>query len=612
MKITDVATFVVNTGFKPWRPWLFCAVRTDAGLTDYSEFDCNGGVTRGLIEPLVGEDPNHGASLNCLEKVHRRDDVDYPQRIVQLDLRSETMKRTIAIALAALVLAVMAPLAWAQKSGGTLVWGVTQAPRHLNPAVQTGFATQSPGAQIFASPLRFDDKWNPQPYLAESWSFQDDGLSLMLKLVPNATFHDGKPVTSEDVAFSIMTIKNNHAFSSMFEAVDRVDTPDPLVAVIRLKQPHPAVLYALSPPLCPIIPKHIYGDGQDLKTHPRNANPVGSGAYKFVEFKPGEHIILEKNPNYFIKGRPHFDRIIFRIFKDTNVLELAMERKEVNYSPYFVDLALLERVTKVPHLAFTDKGGEAIGTINWLAFNTKKKPFDDPRVRQAISYAIDRDFITKKLHAGRSKVATGPIAQGLPFYTAEVEHYKLNLDKANKLLDDTGLKKDGHGIRFAASIDYIPGVNEMHKNVAEYLKPQLKKIGVDLTVRASPDFPTWAKRVGGHDFDMTMDGVANWGDPVIGVNRTYLSSNIRQGVIWSNTQSYNNPKVDDLLAKAGTERNLEKRKALYAEFQQIVVSEAPIAFLNLFPFYQIYDKNLKNLPLTIWGAVAPVDEMTRE
>ena len=513
-------------------------------------------------------------------------------------------------AFAALV-ALAAAAAFAQ-SPKTLVWGTTQAPRHLNPAVQSGIATMMPGAQLFASPLRFDDKWNPQPYLAESWSFQDDGLSLLLKLVPGATFHDGKPITSEDVAFSIMTIKAHHPFSTMLAAVDRVDTPDPRVAIIRMKVPHPAILYALSPPLCPIIPKHVYGDGADPKTHPKNSAPVGSGPYKFVEFKPGEHIVLEKNANFFIKGRPHFDRVVFRIFKEARSLEVALERNEVHYVPFWADLASLENLAKKPGIAFTDKGGEAIGPLNWIAFNTKKKPYDDVRVRQAISYAIDRDFITKKLHGGRTKISTGPIAQGSPFYTAAVEPYKVNLEKANALLDAAGLKKGAGGMRFAASVDYIPGNNEQSKNIAEYLKPQLKKIGIDLTVRASPDFPTWAKRVSSGDFDLTQDSVFNWGDPVIGVHRTYLSSNIRPGVIWSNTQGYSNPKVDELLAKAAIERDAEKRKALYVEFQKIVVADAPIAFVNLLPYYQVYDKTLKGLPTTIWGPTAPIDEMRRD
>ena len=170
-------------------------------------------------------------------------------------------------------------------SGGTLVIGSTQVPRHFNGAVQSGIATALPSTQIYASPLRYDDNWNPQPYLAESWEVSKDGLTVTLKLVKNATFHDGKPVTSEDVAFSIMTIKANHPFKTMLAAVDSVDAPDPHTVVIKLAHPHPALMLAMSPALMPILPKHVYGDGQDVKSHPANLKPVGSGPYKLAEYK---------------------------------------------------------------------------------------------------------------------------------------------------------------------------------------------------------------------------------------------------------------------------------------------------------------------------------------
>ena len=108
---------------------------------------------------------------------------------------------------------------------------------------------------------------------------------------------------------------------------------------------------------------------------------------------------------------------------------------------------------------------------------------------------------------------------------------------------------------------------------------------------------------------MTMDIVYNWSDPVIGVHRTYLSSNIRQGVIWSNTQNYSNPKVDEILAQAAVESDVAKRKALYAEFQKIVVDDIPIYFINVLPTYVAYDKNLRNVNNTIWGGLSPNDEM---
>ena len=503
--------------------------------------------------------------------------------------------------------------AGAMAQGGTLVLVQPVVVRHLNSAVQSGTATGLPAAQIFASPLRYDGDgdWNPKPYLAESWSFQDDGRSLLLKIVPNATFHDGKPITSEDVAFSIMAIKANHPFSSMFAPVERVDTPSPLIAILRFSQPHPAILLALSPAFCPILPKHVYDDGQDLKTHPRNLKPVGSGPYKVTEIKPSEYIIMEKHAGFFIKDRPKFDRLVWRVIQDPAAMVLAFERKEVHYLPWLSAISVAEQLKKFPHLSVSGRGSEAIGPLGWLAFNLTKKPFDDVRVRQAISYAIDRDFITRKLHRGLTKVATGPIMPGTPYYTDKVEHYKLNLDKANKLLDDAGLKKDAQGVRLRLQIDYLPNTADNSQNIAEYLRPQLKKIGIEASVRAQPDFPTWAKRVSNYDFDVSMDAAFNYGDPVIGVHRTYLSSNIRKGVIWSNTQNYNNKKVDELLARATLERDQAKRKALYEEFQRIVVNDVPVAFTHVWQQSVVADKSLKNVPVSIWGGFTPLDTIFR-
>lgn len=111
---------------------------------------------------------------------------------------------------------------------------------------------------------------------------------------------------------------------------------------------------------------------------------------------------------------------------------------------------------------------------------------------------------------------------------------------------------------------------------------------------------------------MTMDAVFNWGDPVVGVHRTWLSTNIRKGVIWSNTQSYANPKVDELLAKAAVEPDDAKRKALYSEFQKIVVSDAPVAFVNVIPYYTATVAGLKGVPIDIWSATSPIDDLEWE
>ena len=517
-------------------------------------------------------------------------------------------KKCLTTILTALALAGGATAADAPKSGGTLVIGSTQVPRHLNGAVQSGIATALPSTQLFASLLRYDAEWKPHPYLAQSWELAPDGKSLTLHLRKDAVFHDGKPVTSADVAFSVMAVKKNHPFQTMFAPVEAVDTPDPYTVVLRMSKPHPAILLALSPALMPVLPKHIYDDGQDLKSHPRNsADVVGSGPFKFKEFKPGQEIVLEKFDKFFLPGKPYLDRIVVKINPDATNLLIGLERGDIGVLPFMTEPTILRRAKENSAIVMTSKGYEGIGALSWLAFNTARKPLNDVRVRQAIAYATDKGFITKALNAGFAKPADGPIIGTSPFATQDVAKYPLDLKKSEQLLEEAGYKKDAKGERLSLTVDYMPGSDVQGKNVAEYLRSQLKKVGIAVQVRASPDFPTWAKRIAGKDFDMTTDIVFNWGDPVIGVHRTYLSSNIRD-IIWTNTQSYSNPKVDELLEQAGTDTDADKRRALYAEFQRLVTADVPIDFLTVIPYHTLSLKKVHGLPDGIWGVISPMDD----
>lgn len=520
------------------------------------------------------------------------------------------MTRAIRATIAGLAIAVAAAVgaqAEEPKRGGTLIQAMQNTPRHLNPAVQSGIATGQPGTQLFAAPLRYDENWTPQPYLAESWEVSEDGLTVTLNLVKDAVFHDGEPITSSDVAFSIKTVQENHPFKTMFAPVESVETPNEHTAVLKLSKPHPALLLAMSSQLLPIIPEHIYGDGQDPKTHPRNSeNVVGSGPFKLVEFKRDQHIILERNEDFFIEGRPYLDRIVMRIIKDGSSRAIALENGEVQLSAFESNPRDIKRLMENDDLVVTPEGYAAIGPLAWLAFNTKREPLSDVRVRQAIAYAVDRDFITDALFLGIAQKALTGIHPGSPFYNEDVKAYELDLEKANALLDEAGYERGDDGTRFSLAVDY--GWASI-KPPAEYLKPQLKKIGIDVEVRAAPDFPTWAKRISNYDFDMTWDVVFNWGDPVIGVHRTYDSENIKEGVIWSNTQQYENPKIDELMDKAAVETDPEKRKELYAEFQRILAQDLPLYPVYAVPYHTVSNKKVGNPPRGIWATCSPLDRV---
>lgn len=511
-----------------------------------------------------------------------------------------------AVALTALATAPGLSAQEAQK-GGTLVVASVQKPRHLNAAVQSGIATGVPAAQIFATLLRYGEDFTPQPYLAESWEFSADHKVLTLKLRQGATFHDGQPITAEDVIWSLGVVKDNHPFSSMLAPVEAFEAPDPQTVVIRLKQPHPAILLVLSSSLTPVLPKHVFDDGQDIKANPKNNLPVGSGPFKVTAFEPGQHIILERYDGFFLDGKPYLDRIVIRQYQDANSGVLALESGEAQMFPLLDATRLIRRLEKSGKMTVTDKGYAGIGPLNWLAFNTKNPALSDVRVRQAIAYAIDREFVTKALHSGLSKPAIEPVVQGSPFFTEDVERYDFDLDKAKALLAEAGYGEGGQTLQLR--IDYIPDIEEQQRAIAEYVRAALAKAGVEVTVRASPDFPTWAQRVASYDFDMTMDQVFNWGDPVIGVNRTYLCSNIREGIIWSNTQQYCNEAVDKLMNEAGVEPDLAKRQQLYAQAFKQITADIPIHFINEVPYHTVYSQAVQNPPTSIWGAMGPMDEV---
>ena len=488
-------------------------------------------------------------------------------------------------------------------AGGTLLIQSTQVPRHLNGTVQSGYATAVPGTQLNASPLLIDENFEPQPYLAESWEISDDGLSVTLNLVEGAVFHDGEPITSEDVAFSITTSRDNHPFRTMFAPVTSVDTPDDLTAVINLSEPHPAILLAMSPGLLPIIPEHVYNDGQEIKEHPCNAGTdcfVGSGPFTLAEYEAGSIIRLEAFEDFFIPERPYLDEIIIEIVPDPATITLGLENGTT-------DLALpageanIVRLQGNDDVIVTAEGHAAVGQVNWLEFNLADPALSNVEVRRAIADGIDREFLTEVLQQGTTIATTTGIHQGSPFHNPDTEHYGAGVEAAQQRLADAGV--DASSISFA--VDYIPPVQLAQ---AEYVVQVLQDIGFEAELNISPDFPTWATRVATGEHQMTLNNVWNWGDPVIGVHRSYLSTN-NVGAIWTNNTGYNNPQVDALLAQAGSTFDVDERIDLYHQMQTIVNEDVPMVYLSNGVFWQAFQPRVQNPPIGVWGQLSPMHEV---
>jgi peptide/nickel transport system substrate-binding protein len=266
-------------------------------------------------------------------------------------------------------------------------------------------------------------------------------------------------------------------------------------------------------------------------------------------------------------------------------------------------VANLKRVESMPQVALTTRGYEAIGPLTWLEINLRKKELSDVRVRQAIAHSIDKKLIIDDIYLGYGKVADGPLVAASPFYNPRIRRYEHNLAQANKLLDDAGYRRGADGMRFKLTLDIIPGTSEA-VSIAEYIREQGKKVGIDYQIRLSPDFPTWAGRMANWEYDLSLDVVFNYPDPVIGVERTYISSNIKK-LVWSNTMGYSNPRVDELFEKAERETKVERRKAAYHQIQDILTAELPLIWLYEVGFATVWNKDFDGIPAGIWGTMSP-------
>ena len=480
------------------------------------------------------------------------------------------------------------------KRGGTFVVGLHVPMTHPIGAVASGLRN-IPGTQLNAGLIRMSDDYEPVPYLATEWAFGDDGKTFSFKLHPEARFHDGEDITCADVAFSIKTSQENHPFKPMFAPVTGVDGGDTKDCVINLRQPHPALLMALTPGLLPIIPQHIFDDGQDMATHPRlTRDVIGSGPFKLVEWNGNQTMRFEKNEDFFVEGLPYLDEIVMNVVPDASTNTLGIESGQFDMVSIWSGDDI-ERARQNPNIKVIDKGFEAIGSIPFFQINMRDKILSDVRVRQALGYGYDWEEYNEVVYAGQHRRQCTGIQSQSPFYNPGANCYDRDIEKAKALLAEAGYA-DG----LELTISTFPG---QLQTGAEVLKRQMAEIGVTLNIDVKPDEVTLLKEVTQENspYQLTLVGLWNWGDPVIGVNRSYNCDNRKVGVAFSNMSWYCNPDVDAKLAEAAFEIDVEKRKQLYFEAQDMINADVPVIYLTNEVWFTRMQQFVENPPDGVWG-----------
>ncbi|EXL04938.1 ABC transporter substrate-binding protein [Aquamicrobium defluvii] len=511
--------------------------------------------------------------------------------------------KQMAIASASLVSSPMLSgrVASAQAQvGGTLVHLVHPEPPNLATFSSTAIATSLAGGRAYAGLLEYDFELRPKPSLAESWIVSEDAKLITFKLRPDVKFHDGRPFTSADVKYSVLEVlKKVHprGINTLVDVQD-VETPDPYTAVFRLEHPAPHLLKILSGYESPMVPKHLF-ETTDLLNSPYANAPVGCGPFKFGGWERGKYILFERFDSYFKPGKPYLERVVELSIADASTRTAVLERGEAHLCGLGgVPLSDAAELAKLPHLAVETRGSEYFSPIIQIEINTRVKPFDDKRVRQALAYAIDRNFVLKNLWFGYGKVASGPIPSVVnQLYTTEgVKNYNVPnaLDIANNLLDEAGYKRDSSGIRFEVTHDVTPYGDEWNR-FGDHVRQRLDLLGIKTILRIE-DPATWLRRVyTNYDFQFTSDWPFALTDPVLGIHRQLHSRSIRPGVPFVNCSGWSSERTDELMDKAQREPDSRKRAALYREFQQIVVEECPIVYALEAQLPTVYNKKFTDV-----------------
>jgi len=514
-----------------------------------------------------------------------------------------------------LAAAVMASgQAMSQSAGGTMVMIAQPEPPSLAPYLSTSGPIGLVAPKVYNGLLDYDLDLNPVPELAESYTVSDDGLTVTFALREGVKWHDGEPFTSADVQFSIMEVlKQFHPRGpNSFREVSSIDTPDELTAVFNLDKPAPYMMRAFSAYESPMVPKHLL-EGKDIREAELANNPVGTGPFKFVEWKKGQYIRLDKNPDYWKEGYPLLDRIVARIIPDASTRTAAMESGEVHYGAFgAIPNIDVVRLRDSKDIGVTTDGYAMINPMALIEMNTTKAPFDNQAMRQAISLVIDRQFLIDNIWFGYGKPATSALSSnfdplGLYIPTPEFYPESPNVDAAIALLDEAGIEANSDGIRASAVIDLIP-YGEDWRRAGEYLKQALAGIGVELELRYE-DVPTWLKRIyADYDFELNVNYFYQLPDPVIGVQRHYGTDQIRQGTPFVNSTRYSNPEIDELLAAGAIESDEADRAEIYKQIQMILGQELPVVNLFEMEFLTVYNEKLKDHTVSAMGAYHSFDQ----
>jgi peptide/nickel transport system substrate-binding protein len=468
--------------------------------------------------------------------------------------------------------------------GGVLVVLADREPDELNPLTYASNPAFQAVHLMFRSLARRDSTLSGyQPDLAESWEMRPDSV-LVLRLRRDARWHDGTPVTAEDVVFTIERQQDERVASPRqadVAAVTSVTAPDSFTVEARLSRTGPYTINALLE-VVP-VPRHLLGDVDPggIRTAPFGRNPVGNGFFRFLRWEAGQNLILEANAE-MPEGRPALDRVVMRFIPDISaaMTELLAGQGDLLKIPP-------EQSPTVEAAGNVERHGAPRVRPAWIAWNTARQPVDDRNVRRAILMAVDRDRLARGLFGELGEPSLSPIPPALWEHSPDVRPIPFDPDGARRLLEEAGWRDLGtDGVRqrgnqrLRVEVDYI-SADQARQDVLVAMQSMLRQVGVDLVPRAY-ERTAWVERLRAREFQGSSWGWG-WGPGVVGSNAemVFHSRSLPPG--GANFAGYSNPRVDQLIDAALVTLDTTRLREIWREFEQTVIDDAVYAPIYLDP-----------------------------
>lgn len=462
--------------------------------------------------------------------------------------------------------------------GDILVQGDIGDASNLIPLLASDSASHNIAGMVYNGLVKYDKDMNIVGDLAESWEISQNGLVITFHLRKGVKWHDGYPFTSADVLYTYqVTIdpKTPTAYAGDFLKVKRVEALNDYTFRVTYAKPFAPALISWS---SAILPRHLLS-GKDITKSTLARHPIGTGPYMFKEWVAGQKITLASNPDYF-EGQPYIDGRITRIIPDSATMFLELRAQNIammgltplQYTRQTENNLFKNNFNKYRYLSFA---------YTYLGYNLKNPLFTDKRVRQAISYAINKNEIISGVLLNLGKPANGPYKPGTWAYNDKVKIYDYNPKKARELLHEAGwtklnsegvLEKDGKPFIFEIVTNQG---NETRQKCAEIIQRQLKEIGIIVKIRVLEWSAFVTDFINKRRFDSVILGWTIPLDP--DAYDVWHSSKTAPEEL--NFISYKNPEADEMLEKGRSTFDQKERKKYYDRFQEILAEDQPYTFL---------------------------------